>query len=114
MLGFTMHRSASLLRRARLDAGLTQAELARRAGTTQSVVARMEAPGANPRVESLELLLGTMNRGIDLTAAPKLAPVDEGQLVEQLRLSPAERLASHDASQRNLRALVQGAKHAGR
>ena len=74
----------------------------------------MEAPGANPRVESLEILLGAMNRGIDITPAPKLPAVDNGQIVEQLRLSPAERLASHDASQRNLRALVQSAKHVGR
>jgi transcriptional regulator with XRE-family HTH domain len=109
-----MHRTSTLLRQARTDAGLTQAELARRAGTTQSVVARMEAPGANPRVESLEALLGAMNRGIEVTAAPKLPAVDDGQIVEQLRLTPAQRLARHDASQRNLRTLVRSAKRVGR
>jgi transcriptional regulator with XRE-family HTH domain len=109
-----MHRTSALLREARTQAGLTQAELARRAGTTQSVVARMEAPGANPRVESLEALLGAMRRGLELAPAPKLPPVDEGQIVEQLRLTPVQRLARHDASKRNLRKLVQSAKRVGR
>lgn len=107
-----MHRSPTLLRRARLEAGLTQAELARRAGTTQSVVARMEAPGANPRVESLEALLGAMHRGIDLEPAPALPAVDEDQVRERLALTPAARLALFEESQRNVAALLRGAKRA--
>lgn len=107
-----MHRTSALLRSARLEAGLTQAELARRAGTTQSVVARMEAPGANPRVESLEALLGAMNRGIELAPAPKLAVVDEDQVRERLALSPAQRLALFEESQRNIAGLVRGARRA--
>lgn len=109
-----MHRTSTLLRRARIEAGLTQTELARRAGTTQPVVARMEAPGANPRVESFEGLLGAMHRGIELSAAPKLPPVDEGQIREQLQLTPAQRLTHHDASQHNLRELIQRATRVAR
>jgi transcriptional regulator with XRE-family HTH domain len=105
-----VHRTSTLLRRARLEAGLTQNELARRAGTTQSVVARMEAPGANPRVESLEVLLGAMHRGIELSDAPKLPPVDEGQILERLALTPGERLATFEGSHRNLRDFVRRAK----
>lgn len=108
-----MHRTSTLLRQARLDAGLTQSELARRAGTTQSVVARMEGPGANPRVESLEALLGTMHRGIDLSPAPKLPLVDESQIRERLALTPAQRLALFEASQRNLTGLLRGARRGG-
>jgi predicted transcriptional regulator len=38
---------------ARTRAGLTQAELARRMGTTQSAVARMEGGGVNPSIRAL-------------------------------------------------------------
>lgn len=109
-----MHRASFLLRRARLEAGLTQAQLAQRAGTTQSVVARIEAPGANPRVESLEALLGAMHRGIELSDAPRLPPVDEGQIRDRLTLTPAQRLASFEASHRNLNDLVRRARRVPR
>jgi transcriptional regulator with XRE-family HTH domain len=40
----------------RMEAGLTQAELAGRMGTTQSAVARMEGGGVRPTLETLEKL----------------------------------------------------------
>ena len=42
------------LRWARLRAGLTQAELARRAGLSQPAVARLEDPDHNPKLDMLE------------------------------------------------------------
>lgn len=42
------------LRWARTDAGLTQRELAKRAGVTQQAIAKLEHPDANPGVETLE------------------------------------------------------------
>lgn len=46
----------SMVFRLRTEAGLTQAELAERMGTTQSAVARMEGGGTRPTLESLEKL----------------------------------------------------------
>ncbi|MFA5883773.1 MAG: helix-turn-helix transcriptional regulator [Acidimicrobiia bacterium] len=43
-----------LVYRLRADAGLTQAELAQRMGTTQSAIARMEGGGTRPTLETLE------------------------------------------------------------
>lgn len=42
--------------RLRSEAGLTQAELAGRMGTTQSAIARMEGGGTRPTLETLERL----------------------------------------------------------
>lgn len=45
-----------LVYRLRTEAGLTQADLAARMGTTQSAVARMEGGGTRPTLETLEKL----------------------------------------------------------
>jgi transcriptional regulator with XRE-family HTH domain len=42
--------------RLRSEAGLTQAQLAERMGTTQSAIARMEGGGSRPTLETLEKL----------------------------------------------------------
>lgn len=105
----------STLRAARRDAGITQAQLASRAGLTQSAVARLERPGANPTVATVERFLRATGR--TLTVAP-LAPtaggVDETQIREQLRLSPAERLRLFADSQRNLASLTARARRVER
>lgn len=45
-----------LVHRLRVEAGLTQSELAERMGTTQSAIARMEGGGTRPTLETLEKL----------------------------------------------------------
>jgi len=45
-----------LVYRLRTEAGLTQAELAARMGTTQSAIARIEGGGSRPSLETLEKL----------------------------------------------------------
>jgi transcriptional regulator with XRE-family HTH domain len=44
----------ALVYRLRTEAGLTQAELAEKMGTTQSAIARMEGGGTRPTLETLE------------------------------------------------------------
>jgi transcriptional regulator with XRE-family HTH domain len=81
-----------LVREARKRAGLTQRELASRAGTTQSAVARIEAGRTSPTLEHLTRLVRAC--GFDLYV--RLAALDDHDwsLVEEnLAMRPAERLA---------------------
>jgi len=69
------------IRWARQDAGLTQKELGRRAGISQQQIAKLENPGENPTVETLEKLgraLGltvsvTFERRVDVKSGAVLA-----------------------------------------
>jgi len=102
-----MSTAAMTIRRARRQAGLTQTQLAARMGVTQSVVARLERADANPRVDTLERALAAAGRRLELRAARRRLPeIDETQIRGRLLLTPAERLAAFQASQRNLRRLT--------
>ena len=102
-----MDAAGPLVRDARRAAGLTQAELARRLGTTQSAVAKLERADANPSVATLDRVLRATGHRLQL-----IAPVwsDDGvdidQLRENLALTPAERLARFERLQRQARALA--------
>ena len=86
-----MASPATLVKASRKRAGLTQAELARRAGTTQPVVARLEREGANPRLDTLERMIAATGHSLELSAGPA-AGIDETMIVADLKLSPDERL----------------------
>jgi transcriptional regulator with XRE-family HTH domain len=99
--------ASALLRTARQRAGLTQVNLAQRAGLSQAEVARLERPGSNPTAATLERLVHATGHRLDLARADD---VDETQLLERLRLTPAERLATFQASQRNVARLARQAR----
>jgi transcriptional regulator with XRE-family HTH domain len=82
-----------LLKEARGRAGLTQAELGRRLGLSQAAVARLERPGANPTVATLEKALAATGQCLVLDA-PARPGVDVSMIRRHLELSPAERLRS--------------------
>ena len=63
----------ALARRVRTDAGLTQAELAERMGTTQSAIARMEGGGVRPTLETLEKLARAIGSDLVVGVAPDIA-----------------------------------------
>jgi transcriptional regulator with XRE-family HTH domain len=86
--------AAMLIRRARTDAGLTQQQLATRLGVSQAALARLERPGANPTVATLDRVLRAAGRRLDLRLGRSRSSVDGGLLREALQLSPAERIAA--------------------
>lgn len=80
-----------VIREARKRAGLTQAELAARAGTTQSAIARWESGAVSPSVESLDQLV----RACGFVVISHLEPLDDHDwslVLENLRRTPSERL----------------------
>lgn len=93
-----MLRPSSIVRQARLAAGLTQAELAERIGTTQSAVARLESPDANPRVATLLHAVEATGHALDVTVRSDRPAVDETMIAANLRLDPAARLRGFAAA----------------
>jgi transcriptional regulator with XRE-family HTH domain len=101
-------RTAAVVRAARRQAGLTQRELAERVGTTQSAVARWEAGGDSPRLDTLAALLRACGVEADLTFR-RHDDVDRAQIREHLALTPADRLEA----QRRAAAFRRSAQRAG-
>src|SRR5437868_9674477 len=94
----TVH-GAAVIARARTRAGLTQAELARRAGTSQPVVSAYERGRRDPSVSTLRKLIEAAGAELVLDLAPRRADgapppagddAERGQrLVEVLLLADA-------------------------
>jgi transcriptional regulator with XRE-family HTH domain len=103
----------ALIRAASAEAKLTQAQLARRLGMSQPAIVELERPGANPTVRTLDRVLRATGHHLELSAPTSTTGVDESQLRERLRLTPAQRLAAFQASQRNLARLSQRARRVG-
>jgi transcriptional regulator with XRE-family HTH domain len=88
--------SGDLLREARRRAGLSQAELARRAGKATSVIGRWERGEVKPSLETLRSVV----RACDLDLPFRLEPRDDAQdaaIVAALDLTPEQRLAQLEA-----------------
>ena len=88
--------AGQLIREARVGAGLSQAELGRRLGVSQPAVARLERAGDAITVDKLKRTLAGLGRGLQLDAPAQPSNVDETLLVEQLKLTPGERLEQYD------------------
>lgn len=86
--------SAQLLRQARRRTGLSQRALARRAGTAQSVIARIERGLTSPTWDTLERLLKAANFDVRAEVAPRV--VVGSHMLEDvpriLRMTPEDRL----------------------
>lgn len=84
--------AGALIRAARIRRGMSQAELAKRARTSQSAVARIERGRTSPTVETLERLAGVLGMTLELSTTPEGSGVDPTLVASALRLSPAGRL----------------------
>jgi len=94
--------ASTLIASLRQDAGLTQEELARRVGTSQPAIARLEAGGTSPSVATLERLARAADMDLEIRLVPRPAPdpviaaylkdIDRSLLRENLRLTVDQRI----------------------
>ena len=89
---------------------MTQADLASRAGLSQSAVARLERGGSNPTIATLANVIAATGHRLTLGAARQRPSYEEGQLRERLAMTPAQRLATFTTSSRSLRTMAQRAR----
>lgn len=110
MAGLARVAAAALLSRARAAAGLTQRELARRAGTSQSVIARIERGQASPSLDTLTRLLAAAGFELLMELEPTSAAVTHmlDDVERILALTPEQRLLEL----RNVSRFVSGARRA--
>ena len=119
---------AAIVRQARVEAGLSQAQLAERAGTSQPAVARLEAGEGSPSLSTVQRLVGAAGYELGLSLVPKRVvrdavveaykvDVDRTLLRDNLRKTVDERLKSIEAFNRDaaeLRRAVAESKRRGK
>jgi transcriptional regulator with XRE-family HTH domain len=81
-----------LIRRRRLANGLTQAQLALRAGSTQAAISRLEHGELSPTFETVDRLLAVMGERATIEVDRQPAEYDRARLVALRAREPAERL----------------------
>jgi predicted transcriptional regulator len=94
---------STLIKRARQAAGLTQAELGKRARMKQPEIARLESRGADPRLSTLKRVVAATGHSLKLEL-DQTGQIDETLIVASLRETPTERLHAH----RNLLRTARG------
>lgn len=82
-----------LIRTTRTRHGLSQQRLARRVGTQQSAISRLEADKVSPSVETMELLLRAMGERLQLGSEPLERDYDPVHRRATAERAPGERLA---------------------
>ena len=89
--------SGDLLREARRRAGLSQAELAKRAGKATSVIGRWERNEVNPSLETVREVVQAC--GLELGFTLRRPTREQDDVIENtLRLTPSERLEQLEAA----------------
>lgn len=91
---------------------MSQASLARRLGITQPAVARLERAGDSITAATLRRTLGALGRSLELRAAARPSSVDDTLLREQLRLTPAERIARFEDTYNGVREIARASRAA--
>jgi transcriptional regulator with XRE-family HTH domain len=81
-----------LLREARHRHGVSQQDLAIRAGTTQSAISRIEGDRLSPTIQTLQELLYLLGEDLRLVAENRDAGIDQTLIDERLQMNESERL----------------------
>ena len=84
--------AGQLLRAVRRRHGITQAQLAARARTSQAAISRIERGTVSPSVATLAQLLDLMGEELTLDASPIDYGIDKTLIQENLKRTPEERL----------------------
>jgi transcriptional regulator with XRE-family HTH domain len=107
--------SGDLLREARLRAGLSQAELARRACKATSVIGRWERGEVRPSLETLSEVIRAAGLELGVTLSNADTDGHDVALIRQaLGRTPAERFAHGQQAARKLREVWGAAKPVAR
>lgn len=84
-------RGANLIREARLRAGLTQDELAKRSGVQRSVIARWEQGAVQPGFDNMLTVIEACGFDLPLMLVPRDTSLDQ-RLDKNRMLSPERRV----------------------
>jgi transcriptional regulator with XRE-family HTH domain len=82
----------TLIRSTRERHGLTQAQLALRAGTSQNAVSRVERDEVSPSVETIQRLLAAMGEWLELSVRRIDGDFDADHLADSMAQTISERL----------------------
>jgi transcriptional regulator with XRE-family HTH domain len=82
-----------IVRQRRITNGLTQAQLALRARSTQAAISRLERGELSPTFETFERLLAVMGEEADVEVRRTPADFDRARLATLRARTPAERLS---------------------
>ncbi|HEY7560588.1 MAG TPA: helix-turn-helix transcriptional regulator [Gaiellaceae bacterium] len=93
-----------LLRDARRRHGVTQEQLAARAGTSQAAVSRIERDVVSPSVSTLAGLLDLLGEELELSASPIDYGHDRTLIETNLRFTPEDRIRRQAEWSRGMRA----------
>jgi transcriptional regulator with XRE-family HTH domain len=99
-----------LVRQVRRRHGLTQAQLAARARTSQAAVSRIERDAVSPSVATLANLLDLMGEELELAATPIDYGHDLTLIRENLKRTPEERIRRQAEWSNGLRRLQHAAR----
>jgi transcriptional regulator with XRE-family HTH domain len=83
----------AFLRERRIANGLSQAQLARRAGTSQAFVSQLENGEKSPTFDTATRLLRVMGEDLQLASAPTAHRYDRRDLASEIERPMDERLA---------------------
>jgi transcriptional regulator with XRE-family HTH domain len=97
--------AAELLRETRHRHGVTQAQLAARARTSQAAISRIERGLVSPTVDTLATLLDLMGEELSLDAEPIDYGHDRAMIRNNLQHSPEERIQRQASWSRGMREL---------